>query len=366
MSRVSAVVFMVPGLALASPVSVVHQGRLLDSMGAPVDGTVSVEISLLNTAGGAATFTRTETVAAVGGYYSVRIHQDNASQPLDSAVFEAADWIRITAGGVTSEQFIGHAPKAAVAASVVGSVRVTGDNELVLGQDNGTTCSNEGALVYDPDQDAVKVCVGNSWQSVGSTGGLRFDAATGGLQYQDGALWRPVPPIALNPRAFRHYRINVTETNGGAFATGDMTMLELVLEWNNTFQPNAMTSCTTGTIGGLAAVITPSDPAANCAPGGSWMPWMAFNGTGLHGNGWLTYTLPSYLDIDLGTRVQVTRYQVQAGTCTASAAPRAWTFEGSDDGITWTVLHSVTGQTGWPGSINDCSGVGQVRTFTLP
>ncbi len=73
-------------------------------------------------------------------------------------------------GTLLSEQFVAHVPRAATAANVSGSVTLTGSNALVIGQTTGTTCTAEGSLIYDPDLDAVKVCVGLAWQEIGSGG----------------------------------------------------------------------------------------------------------------------------------------------------------------------------------------------------
>lgn len=159
---------MVCGTALASPVSVTHQGRLLDASGGPVNGQAEVLFELANSQGGGATFSLTRTVDVADGYYSLVVSHDTNDEALDSTVFEAAEWIRVTTAGVFSEQLITHVPRAAVASAVVGDVRLTGDNVLVLGQSSSDGCTEDGGLVYDPDLDQVKVCVGGDWRSIGT------------------------------------------------------------------------------------------------------------------------------------------------------------------------------------------------------
>lgn len=40
-------------------------------------------------------------------------------------------------------------------------------------------------------------------------------------------------------------------------------------------------------------------------------------------------------------------YSLVAAAADAATCPVTWTFEGSNDGVTWTVLHAVTNETGW-------------------
>ncbi|MGJ4857071.1 hypothetical protein ACN6KF_003055 [Labrys sp. La1] len=62
-------------------------------------------------------------------------------------------------------------------------------------------------------------------------------------------------------------------------------------------------------------------------------------------NEWLSYTFPS-------ARI-IVGYSVQSGTGLVGGeqwilrAPKAWTFEGSNDGVNWTVLDSQFGQSSW-------------------
>jgi len=43
----------------------------------------------------------------------------------------------------------------------------------------------------------------------------------------------------------------------------------------------------------------------------------------------------------------LSRYAIRARHDAAAGAPKDWTLEYSDDGITWAVAHTVTGETGW-------------------
>jgi hypothetical protein len=154
--------------AMGSPVAVTHQGRLLDASGSAVNGDADVVFELADSQGGGATFSLLATVSVADGYYSLMVTHDTNDVALDSSVFEAAEWIRVTTAGVVSEQPITHVPRAAVASAVVGDVKLTGDNVLVLGQNSDVGCTDEGGLVYDPALDQVKVCVSGDWRSIGS------------------------------------------------------------------------------------------------------------------------------------------------------------------------------------------------------
>jgi hypothetical protein len=90
-------------------------------------------------------------------------------------------------------------------------------------------------------------------------------------------------------------------------------------------------------------------------------PWKAFDGqAGPSNNYWIgTGSAVDWLRIDIGTgRSKLCgRYDVQVNNVPEPArAPKNWTFEGSNDASAWTVLHTVTNQTGWASN--------ETRSFT--
>lgn len=72
------------------------------------------------------------------------------------------------------------------------------------------------------------------------------------------------------------------------------------------------------------------------------------------GTFWQTQTSNPWLKYELSSAATIVKYSIQNHTFTAQT-PQAWTFEGSNNDSDWTVLDTVTGQTGWTST--------QIRTF---
>lgn len=64
-----------------------------------------------------------------------------------------------------------------------------------------------------------------------------------------------------------------------------------------------------------------------------------------------------WYDHGTGGERSVVQYALQARSNANDGSPKDWTFEGSNDLITWDTLDTVTGQTGWAN--------GETRVFTL-
>ena len=68
-----------------------------------------------------------------------------------------------------------------------------------------------------------------------------------------------------------------------------------------------------------------------------------------------------WLQIQLTAPAVVAAYRFTArpdACCAAADSPHAWTLEGSNDGSTWTALHTAIGEEGW--------GAGEARTYHIP
>lgn len=66
----------------------------------------------------------------------------------------------------------------------------------------------------------------------------------------------------------------------------------------------------------------------------------------------------SWLQVDFGeTPRAVTQYTIRARSGLAEGSPEAWQMLGSNDGVNWEVLHTVTGETDWT--------LGEERTFLI-
>lgn len=99
---------------------------------------------------------------------------------------------------------------------------------------------------------------------------------------------------------------------------------------------------------------TPSGTAnASSEYSASYQAWEAFNGilsTG--GDAWLAGATTGWLAYNFQTPKVVNRYNIycqNTGNAMEDAArsPKSWTFEGSNDGINWTVLDSRNNITSW-------------------
>ncbi|GGK91316.1 galactose-binding domain-containing protein [Deinococcus radiotolerans] len=140
--------------------------------------------------------------------------------------------------------------------------------------------------------------------------------------------------------SYRYYRLNVTANNGAdRQGTAELILRTTSGGANIALNKPVLTNGDTSYDAYLTDGIT---------NGGS-----SFNGT-------FSTSLPNTLRVDLGTAQIVAEYVVYSYGFNAGADIRSfkdWTFEGSNDGSSWTVLHTVTDQTGWT--------FGQARTFTL-
>lgn len=137
--------------------------------------------------------------------------------------------------------------------------------------------------------------------------------------------------------AHLYWRLNFSANNG---APSNVALAELALHTTvgGVNQATGGTASATNALGGY--------PAAYAFDGNPSTLWDAYTGPPV----WLAYQLPSPLSIV----EYVVTYRNDA---VYPDAPKAWTFEYSDDGTNWTVAATVTGQTNWT--------LGQSRTFAV-
>jgi hypothetical protein len=104
----------------------------------------------------------------------------------------------------------------------------------------------------------------------------------------------------------------------------------------------------------MTAYNAPSPYVVTQSAGTGYLPFTSGGGD------WNTSGVTGWLEIDLGAASHiVTNYSIRGtsyGTNTGTYGPNAWVLEGSNDGSTWDLLDTVTGQTGWT--------VSEVRNFT--
>ncbi len=114
--------------------------------------------------------------------------------------------------------------------------------------------------------------------------------------------------------SFRYYRLNVSDVNGGTF----VAFGELYLTNNgNPIDKSGATFSASTTASGY-----PADNAFDNNPGSYW----------------ISTTYPAWLKVDFGTPTELDQYGILLHLGGPDERPRYWTFEGSDDDSSWTVL----------------------------
>lgn len=154
---------------------------------------------------------------------------------------------------------------------------------------------------------------------------------------------RASPPTG----GYRYYRFRALSKYDNCGSPGSSGVAELQFRWNGTWQTNAMTSNTTGTVGSLAVTTSASSEYS-----GSWPAWHAFD-TLTSNNGWWTNgssfgtTAPfdesttNWLKVDFGagnapniTGMRVSGYNGTYTECSLDA----FRLEYSSDDTGWTTV----------------------------
>lgn len=106
------------GAAVAAPHQFVHQGRLTEADGDPVNDAVTISFRLFEAAvGGTAIWEQTSDVDVEEGYFAVTLGTD-PQHPLDTALFEGPPvWLETQIGAVpmSPRQPVVDVPRAATA-----------------------------------------------------------------------------------------------------------------------------------------------------------------------------------------------------------------------------------------------------------
>ena len=163
-----ALVGLLPSVALATPVTLAHQARLLDSTGSALEGTVELEFTLHADGSTPATvFTERITTTANQGYVSVVLGAHPLTTPLDDALFNGDPrYLQVaivhngTAAPLGPRQLLATVPAAVHATNVSGGT-------IQVGQDDSACESGEqGQLRWD---DGLEVCDGEGhWIAIAS------------------------------------------------------------------------------------------------------------------------------------------------------------------------------------------------------
>jgi len=157
--------------------------------------------------------------------------------------------------------------------------------------------------------------------------------------------------------AYSYFRLNISANNGdGLVQTAELFLYSTAPTFTAEVGPHNMTSNTVPAPF-VAAAATHFSPTSDA--------FAVFSGTG-EGVGWIgTGIGTDWLSLDFGSGIlkRITAYtlSVQFQGLNLTRWPKDWTFEGSNNGSSWTTVDTRTSQTGWY-SVNS---VGEHRTFAV-
>lgn len=192
--RAVVLALLLPAAAAASPVQITHQARLLDEVGAAIDGPRTVRVGLWDAAtGGTERWGEDFSLTVEQGFLAVTLGADTANNPLDSSLFAAGPlYVQLSVGGdpLGPREPLTPVPFAVHATSVtegvpVGTILPFGGSAAALGDTwmvcNGATVTNPGSGLVDfnpglagvqvPNLQDSRFLMGVAAGSVGSTGG---------------------------------------------------------------------------------------------------------------------------------------------------------------------------------------------------
>lgn len=135
-----------------------------------------------------------------------------------------------------------------------------------------------------------------------------------------------------------YWRINVTRNAGDKdyLAVSDIEMR---------LTSGGADQCTGGTpYASIAAATTPASNAFDTDTSSRWSTPIG--------------TLTGAIGYQFASAVDILEYTIRAHPTLPLRSPQDWTFEHSDDGISWTTIEDRLGFSSWAN--------GEVKTFTLP
>ena len=184
-----AFVALAPTVAMSAPVETAYQGRLLDALGDPVEGSKTITLTLYEEDPEVVLWRRAYTdVAVTSGYFTVALGgSGSVGGVLDSSHFATADTLGIRVGSadeLTPRQPLGVVPVAATALSLDGAA-----SGLVLGTTATCDGTNVGALRFDTGR--LQICSGGSFVTIATasaTGEGVLEGGDGVRTWADGSL----------------------------------------------------------------------------------------------------------------------------------------------------------------------------------
>ncbi|MGV2886786.1 discoidin domain-containing protein [Paenibacillus taichungensis] len=165
-------------------------------------------------------------------------------------------------------------------------------------------------------------------------------------------------------KRFKMYRLNWTANNGGSqVVINELKMFGVdyfdkflistgvdTVSVSHFSESNPIPIMTAGTVNG----VTITESLINA---GAYNGWKAFDGvSSVNTSCWAapkvpTIVEPQWIMIKLDKKRPIYRYELTGQAGSPLRSPKDWTFEGSNDGKSWTVLDTQTGQTGWADNV---------------
>ena len=156
---------------------------------------------------------------------------------------------------------------------------------------------------------------------------IRFAVATG--NFNNPAIW---DNGAVPTSADDVFSNNFTVTINGSYTVQTI---------RNTSSPVLVPNIATPA---MTSNVTPSGVAFASSTNGANLPWIAFNQDGPSATYWQSGTANSgILGYQFTSGKIIKRYSIRMNTLGVATYPTAWTFQGSNDGISYTTLETVTG-----------------------
>jgi hypothetical protein len=162
--------------AVAAPMSLTHQGRLVGSTGDAVDGATHLRLALYDEAGTELWSKPYPAVPVDDGFYSVALSGADDHVPprtLDTALLAEPElWVAVSVGStelgprtrLLQVPYAGHAATASQAESVPVS-------------STSGACPGEGSIRWNPAAAALQVCTASAWLNIGPIGIVMADGA---------------------------------------------------------------------------------------------------------------------------------------------------------------------------------------------
>jgi hypothetical protein len=156
---------------------------------------------------------------------------------------------------------------------------------------------------------------------------IRFAVATG--NFNNGAIWdNGVVPTSADDVFANGFTVTIN---------GPYTVQTIRNTVSSVLVPNIATPAMTSN-------NTPSGLAFASSSNGGNIPWIAFNQDGPSATYWQSGTANSgILGYQFPSGKIIKRYSIRMNTLGIATYPTTWTFQGSNDGITYTTLETVTG-----------------------